>query len=806
MMNIISSELLVWQRLKKTPGFVITVIATMGLSLGALLSVFTLAYYLIFKPLPYPEQDKLHRVDSVLINETGETRAYTYPGLIHLYENQNVFQKSSLIAYSQQVLSSSKDLPTINTAYVTPEWFSILGAKLILGRYFETSEALGTSNPVAILDYKTWQSEFDGDKNILEKKITFNGVNFQVVGVLAKSFLEPQIYKRGIKTGIWMPWDFNPASGQREVWWSLDDTIMLAGKLKDEYNSLQAQQTITPLVNDKWKDAVSGMDFFDSWRINMELHSFKSTIMKTSESAIWMLVIGIIGLVIIACANLFNLFISRTAQQQHSLSIRAAVGATKGDLFKYFFSESRLLMFISTLIGLLIVVAALWLLKQNMIGVLPRVSELNVSYITIGISLILLLLFSLVFASLGNKMINYQALNQTLQTSGKGTGVQVSKSIRKILISGQVAIAALLIFINANLYYKSQQMMNNPMGFVVKDLYSLTLSFTTPVQPSNDEKKVMLGQALNELSLLPKIDTITRSSSPLGEFSLFALTEAESGEQFTPSFITVSDKYFSMIEQPLVEGDYFSESDIQDRNSVVIVNETFAKQISPQTSALGKHLSPGGNRQFLIRGVVKDISIPGGKGSTARMYRPTSPNNATIIIKLKPQQTITRSEINKVLMTINPNINVHELRSLVETRDRLLFSQKVVTMTSATIAILSLILAAIGLYGIMNYSAQMRRFEFGTRLAIGARSNDLIKLITLDNLPSIMFGLVSGIIILLIIYLGFSDMLAEYTSVELVPATIVTIISIAIITIIGLYLPIRRFLQTPVINSLRGND
>ena len=246
-------------------GFVATVVTTMGTTLGALLCVLTLGYLLIVEPLPYPEQEKLYKVIHAIGDKTGETNAtaFTYPGLIHLYKNQDVFEKTALIQYGEDVLTSLPNQPTLNTGYATPEWFELLGAKMQMGRTFEATEALDTFNPVAIISYKLWQDEFASAADMLDKKVSFSGVSYRVIGVLGENFVEPQIRQAGRDVGMWFPWDYNLDARFKERWGNISGALTFVGKLKDTLSAKQAEQTISPLVNDTWVENVA----INCWRV-----------------------------------------------------------------------------------------------------------------------------------------------------------------------------------------------------------------------------------------------------------------------------------------------------------------------------------------------------------------------------------------------------------------------------------------------------------------------------------------------------------------------------------------------------------
>ena len=324
----------VWRSLIKKPGFVATVISTMGISIGALLCILTLANLIIFKPLPYPDQDMLYKVGHDIYDKSNEKNAslFTYAGLIHLYKNQQVFEQTALVHYAENVLTSLSHQPTLRINSVTPEWFLLTKPRMLMGRTFEQSEKLDSNNPVAILSHHTWKNEFSSDPNILDKKVDFSGVSYRVVGVIDESFIEPRINPIETIADIWLPWDFNQDVGMKGQWGAISESLYFVGKLSSNYSPSQAEQKISTLINETWQDNVSGWEFFKGWHIELTLTSFKSAIVGESQKTVYMLIAGVVGLVLIALANITNLFLSRTAEKQRSLAIRAAMGATRQDL------------------------------------------------------------------------------------------------------------------------------------------------------------------------------------------------------------------------------------------------------------------------------------------------------------------------------------------------------------------------------------------------------------------------------------------------------------------------------------------
>ncbi|MDP2562740.1 ABC transporter permease [Psychrobium sp. 1_MG-2023] len=798
-----------WAGLKKKPGFVSAILMTMGTTLGALLCILTLAYVLIAKPLPYPEQDSLFKVDTIITNDKDEEmgRAYTYPNLIHLYENQTMFSETALLFVSEDVLINSLSQPTLQMSFVTPEYFSLLGAKMALGRSFEATEAKDTNNPVAIISQQTWQTEYAKDPQIIGKKMDFSGTSFTIVGVLSDSFIEPELYETGTQAHVFLPWDYNHAHPRaRQAWGNINDSQLFLAKKTSAMTIEQVNQTLTTLVNDKWRENVASVEFFKGWNMEIDSRSFKHVILGDSEQTVFLLLAGVIGLVLIACANIANLFISRTAEQQRQLAIRAAVGARKSDLFKTIFAETNLLMMLSVAIALVLSSVGFFVMKAFLAAQLPRVNELAINWFTLSSAVLIALLLALFFARLSTRMINYKALNSTLQSSGKGTGIQVSKSIRKLLIISQVAIVTSLVFINISLFQDAKKSIQQPLGFTTENLATLSLSISSSTMPPREELMPIITELKNKLLELPQVKAISQSSAPLNGFNLNAQTALNTNIHYVAHTKHIDNNYFDMVGQTVLEGDNFSAADIKDHNRVILVNDVYAKQLAPEGSAIGQKIEFGGDSTSTIIGVVQGTLLPGRTEIPIQAYRPGTLAGTTLTLQLEPGQEITREQAVKVLKEVTNQFTVFNLVALDRLKAEMLFTQYTTAITSAVLAILTIILSTIGLYGILSYSTQMRSFEIGTRMAIGAKRKDLIKLIIRENSTPVAVGVFVSILAILALYIGFDEELVVYASFQLVPVFLVTVVLISLIALFACYWPLRQFINRPAIHSLRGSE
>lgn len=794
-----------WLSLKQSPSFIFSIVSTMGITLGALICVLTLAYVMLIKPLPYPDQERLIRVEHQLISNENKIdgRAFTYPNLMHLHNSQEVFSESALSYFDAAVLTSHPVEPMMTISFVTPQWFELFPTTLVKGRLFSESEALNKYNPVAIISYTAWQKEFSGRDNILEEKIEFSGKSYRIIGVTAQESIELSLAGPSFKTQIFVPWDFNPFSEeQRQAWGNDDGALTFIGKLQtdllENITTESLNQRLTNQINDNWQQHVSHIPFFKDWRINIETSLVKSFIIGDSERSVYLLILSTLGLVIIACANIANLFVSRTAQRQHQLAICAAVGASKSQLFKTIMAEIGIVMLLSIVVAQVFTYIGFNVLAYYLGDLLPRIDELSLNAFSIATSILLLMLLTFIFSYLCRQMINYRALNATLQSSGKGNGVQVSKRMRNTLISSQIATASVLIFINIVLYSDASKLINKPLGYKTDNIISAVLSLGNAEQSARAEQLTALKRALLQL---PKVEAVSQAMRPT-IFPTSALTEDATTTRYTAGRKDVDNHYFSIIEQKFVEGDNFSAADIKDNNDVMIINELFAKRLAPNGSALGIKFNNGTR----VIGVVETINIPGREHARSRFYLPASPTRNMLVIKTKSGQELTRDEFIQTIKSIGPNLSLFSYASLTENKNQMLFASKTTAITTLVLAVLTLLLSALGLYGILSYSSQMRRFEIGTRLAIGAKAKDIVFLVLKDNASAIFIGILISTLILATLYLGFNTSVATYVSVELVLVFIVTLLLILSISGLACYLPLRGYINKPAIHSLKGSD
>jgi len=313
---------------------------------------------------------------------------------------------------------------------------------------------------------------------------------------------------------------------------------------------------------------------------------------------------------------------------------------------------------------------------------------------------------------------------------------------------------------------------------------------------------------------LPQVESISQTGSPLDGFSVRALTNVANNERYTPYLNGVDHTYFNMIEQQILQGDNFTEVDRRDGNNIMIVNQAFAKQLKADGDVIGLQISTGGPDPFKIVGIVKDISIPNAApiGSNnadegvPRVYIPNRLGNQNFMVKVKPGQSVSREQLGKLLADVDSRYSVFSFNAADDILTQSLFAEITTAVTTAVLASLVFLLAGIGLYGILSYGTQLRRFELGARMAIGATRKHLLSMIINDNTKAVLIGFIGSVVLFALAYIGMSEFIQPFITWQALPVIVASLVLIIMVTLFACYWPLRQYINKPAIFSLRGSD
>lgn len=806
-----------WQSLKLKPGFVFTVSGSLGLTLGALLCVFTLLYVLIYKPLPYPNDNQLIKVEYLQYDADGQhnTTAFSYQSLLHLYSQHQVFEQAALVRYDQQVLQSNVKFPVVNTAFVTPDWFDILGINMHLGRGFNTSESLDKHNPVAVISYATWQSEFQLSPDVLQQKIRIGDTSFSIIGVTAEHFIEPQMIESRRTTQYWLPWDFNTVSEEaRPFWWSRYTFGHVLAKLPAEQSLALAQEQLSYLADSKWQDNIDRNGFFKGWHIEIELTPLKQVIVGDSGQSTLLLLLAVAGLLVIACINIANLFVARTLSRRKFLAISAAIGAQRKHIFQLLFAESVLLMFFALVIAIGVAVLSFPLIDKVFVNALPRVEELAVAPITFLAGIAVTLLLAVAFAKSNQALVSYNKLTHDLKLGNKGGSVQVAKKLTQGMTVIQISFALSLMMASLAALHTSIDHINRALSWNVDNRYELQLVLDQATNSNRQQRDTVLAEVVSSLTELPQVAHISRTRSPLNEELIsWSLTDVSVMKTITPLGKIVDDQYFNVSEQALLVGESFNKAHFADDADVLIINDVLAKQMLADKSdniadVLGRELSfnpTDPKASMAVIGVVKSRILPGKTSAQPKVFR-VRKGGLNMMIGFKPKQIMSRTDMLSTLKTIHSGLNIMSYEALSEQRQGKLFNQITVLVTSIVITGMTLFLSMAGLFGILSYATQLRQVEIATRLALGATSKKLTFAMLKEQASLFVIGLLLSTVLFFIIWQTLPKVTVNIEPVDHLVTTVFAVALVFLLAIVSGYLPLRKYLQQPINLTLRGQN
>jgi putative ABC transport system permease protein len=743
--------------------YAITIVLTLGFTLGALVAMFNLNYQLLAAPFPYPDADKIvvFKGERFHNNELLKDKSAPYPSWVETYlQPSDKLKQKALVFYTDSVERRLPHSPVLSTANVTPDFFNLFDVPMILGRRFNQEAELYAKEPVAIISYNTWQRIFQLDPDVLGKTLNIMEVEFKIIGVTASDFIEPELRQPGMETDLWLPFDYNdfPESFRKNWNTNLSATLMVAMPNKS-YSLGAVEHEISAQGATRFKqDAVDVDVAKDS--IGFELYSLDELILGAASKQSLLMLAGVMLLVLIAGTNVVNLILARAANKERTMAIQAALGAQPMHIFRSLLSEILWLMLAACLLSIIVSYGLLHALKVAAHGFMPRLYELHLNGQTVVFAILVALGLAFMFAALVSRQINYLSLNRILQSSGKGTGLQISKRARRLLILSQVALTGILLAVSLQVFVQSMREIHKPLGYEVKDQLQARISVATlRDKVSSQEIKTMFMGLQEELSSRADVEAVGISiGSPVSyntPFSQFVLTEF-GGEQKIPASPNFCDGTFlQILNIPLIAGRYFTNAEARGNARVVVINESLARRLQPDGQVLGKVIYRNGdkNTQGLeIIGVVKDLQIP-VLDEPLRFFQASISDSPELLIKMKPGKTLSAIDINQAAAKFHSQLKLYNLRTTEYALDVLTANQKTAAYVAAVLALLAFALAAIGIYGVLSYSVRLRRFELGVRMAIGAGPSTIVWRVFQDNLIPVIAGLVSALVVLLMLWI-----------------------------------------------------
>jgi ABC-type antimicrobial peptide transport system permease subunit len=716
------------KQLATMPRYTFSVMTSMVIALTTLLIAVTLTYSLLFSALPYPHSERLVTVqyDQYDANNQFNVEAFNYPSLMALYNQKKQLEDIALVQYADQLLLSHKDSPKVNTAFVTHEWFSMFDIPIHLGRGFE--QQTDNSHPVAVLSFEHWQKYHEQDPNIIGKTITLATVSFQVIGVTADHFVEAHLAQFNKKTGVWLAWDHNlTTQTARGFWWNRYSNNLMVARLP-EFSTLESVSAhLSQEMNSLWQTKVKGEAYFDGWHIKIRLTFLKAVLLGSSHSLVLGVLAGAVGLLLLVLFNLCNLYIAMLATRKHQLVLRVALGAKAKQLYAQLWYEGVLIMLTATILAMVIAHFGLSYGAPWLATLFPHVSLLTLSWPVVTVVIVSVLVLNSVLVSVGLSRFPYQALAQAMAGATKGAGVSVSAKQINLSVISQLTIAMMIISCLLAVAWQQWQQIEHAHTLPLKDKFLIQLSDTSGHE--GDAQQAAFQQAANLIEKLSIVEGVSRSNSPLGESLItWDLTVVETLKKVTPLGKVVDHRYAQFFSQRLLAGRFFDVTDVQNNANVLMINESLAEQLGGINKALSMQLSfniddPDALMQII--GIVADQTDVSSDEISSFVYRATQ-GRQYLLVQLAPGHSLSKTKIESFFELHLPGMKVFNIQNLENQRSVLLLANKLLLWISLCITIVTLVLAAVGLFGVMSISQSAHKQTIAMKRAIGARNAQLI--------------------------------------------------------------------------------
>ena len=724
------------------------VVVVLALGIGANTSIFSVVNAALLRPLPYADPDKLVRLSEDSPNVPQ--MSISYPNLLDWREQNKVFSGIAGMQFRSLNLTGVDDPERLAGRGVSAEFFDLLGVKPAMGRSFSPSEDRAGATPVCIISYGLWQRRFGSDPAIVNKPVTLSGTIYTVIGVLPESYVfgtptdvfvpiglrADEMKERGSHPGIYAIARLKPGV---TVEAARADLIAMAQRISEQYGMKGNSATLTPL-----REAFVG--------------DIRTTLL---------ILLGAVGFVLaIACANVANLLLARAATRNKEMAIRTALGAGRFRIIRQLLTESMLLALVGGVMGLLLALWGMDLLRTAGTDSLPTTAVIKldgrVLIFTLGVSLLTGIVFGLAPA-LGSVKTD---LHDTLKEGGRSSTAGGRRHwLRSTLVVAEVALS-LVLLVGAGLLIKSfLRILDTDPGFKPHNL--LTMQLALNAKKDEGGKVLNFFNDLNgRIAGLPGVETAAFSNGiPLGptsdtSFAIVGRPKAEPGKQPQTMLYITSPDYLRAMGIRLIKGRFFTLQDTQKSPRVAVIDETFARQQFPNEEPLGHYLAGDGktNPDAEIVGVVahvKHFGLDAEERVQPQMYFPFNQAPNDMLPFMAPRMNlIVRTTGNPVSLTaavrhevqaLEPNQPVYNVSTMERTIDQSLVTQRLSMTLLAILASLALILAAVGIYGVMSYTVSQRTHEIGIRLAIGAQPRDVFRMVLGHGMTLTLIGVVIGL-------------------------------------------------------------
>jgi len=808
-MNLLQNIRYALRNLAASPGFAITAVFTLALGIGANTAIFTVANSLLLRPLPYADPDRLMLLSSSSASDRTQLSPMSWPHFTFLEQQNRSF--SAIAAFTNEVftLTGTWEAEQLPAARVSWNFFDVLGVSPALGRTFAAAEDRAGANHVALISHRLWTRRFASSRDIIGRNITLDSNSYTVIGVLPAGFMFSFL---GTNIDIWAPrvFELNLATPQQVAGGA--GFLTAIARLRPGVSRDQAQAEMDVLDRQYRRDNPGRPD--SDPRLVMDVTNLQTQLVSGVRPTVLVL-LGAVGFVLlIACANVASLLLSRALGRKKEIAIRAALGAGRLTLIGQLLTESLLLAFVAGVFGILMSLWGTKLLSTAGGSPMTGLGRIHLDLSVLAFTLLVSIASGVLFGIAPALQLANPDLNTVLRDEGRGTtGGRSRNRSRNLLVVAQVALSVVLLVGSGLLVRSFIRLRSASPGFDPKNVLTMQVSLPPMRYSTKPQMVAFYNEAIQRIRALPGVRSVAVSSAlPLNP-TRFAPVQVE-GQPVLPlaqrplfNIQTISPDYAAVLHVPILRGRMFNDHDDAQAPTVAVVNEVVARRFWPNENPIGKHLTlgryPG---SFEVVGVIGDMkngrlaADPTPEAFAPFPQVPWALLNFNIRTAADPHTVI--SAVRSAVAGIDANqpvtnpLTMEEL--LAQAGDQPRFTMLLLGIFSAT----ALILAIVGIYGVIAYSVAQRSSELGIRMALGAASADILKLIVGHGLWLAGSGIVIGLAGSLVLTRLMSSLLYRTSASD--PTTFFFCAAVfAVVAMVASYLPARRATRIDPAQTLR---
>ncbi|HMG72329.1 MAG TPA: ABC transporter permease [Pyrinomonadaceae bacterium] len=790
--------------LAKRPVLTIIAIFTLAIGIGANSAIFSTINALLLKPLPFPDPERIVAFWEKVPSRGVERNEVAVANYLDWNAQNKSFEQLGMYRWWSTNLTGSDSPERVQGFLVTPNFLDIVGVKPMLGRGFSAEENQPGKDAVALLTYSLWQRRFGADPNIVNRTISTNGITRTVIGVMPPDFN----YPKGAE--IYAPLAITPELARSRG----NHSYLGIGRLRPGVSIQGAQAEFDNLaaqLEKQYPETNTGR--------GVVIYPILEDTVRMYSTALWVMMAAVGFVLLIGCANVANLMLARASGRQREIALRSALGASRFRIIRQLLTESVLLGVLGGALGILVAYWGVDAIRTASPGEAARFApgwnHLGINTPVLVFTMLLSVLSGVLFGLAPAWQLSKPDLNSALK-EGSRQASSGSHRLRGLLVVSEVALS-LMLLVSAGLLIRSfLQLVKTDPGFNSESLLTMNLVLPAAKYKEEAQRAAFYSDLISRVEGLPGIESVAAVNYlPLGGsnsstgFLIEGVPEPPPGQEFVGRYRVCTPNYFKTMGIDVLKGRAFSDQDKAGASPVIIVNETLARKYWPDSEAVGKRMRYTGplkeNPWMQVVGVVRDVKHDMTLPITEDFYVPHAQDawqSMVLVAKTKVEPASMAAPIRQQVWAIDKDQPVFDVHTMREVRAISLALYSFSSVMLSIFAGVALLLAAIGIYGVMSYAVTQRTQEIGIRMALGARVRDVLKLVVRNGMSLAVIGVIVGLAGAYGLTRLLASLLVGVAPTDILTFSIVTF-GLLLVALLACYIPARRATKVDPLVALR---